>query len=172
MTIMVETHSVELSGRALRDAFAQFPSGVVAIAAEIDGVAVGMAASTFAPVSLEPPLGGVFIANSSSTWPKLREARTLGVSILSSTHSLAARKLAGPAVSRFDGVTTSRGHGDALFIDETPLVLEVDIESETPAGDHFLALLRIRSVQVRDEHSALLFHRSALTGFTPTVDAP
>lgn len=171
MTIMVDTESGELTARALRDAFAQFPSGVVAIAAEVDGVAVGMAASTFAPVSLEPPLGGVFIANTSSTWPQLRKAKTLGISILGSTHSLAARKLAGPADSRFDGLAVSRGRDDALFIDETPLVLEVDIESEVPAGDHQLVLLRIRSVHVCDEHSALLFHRSTLAGFTHSVDA-
>jgi flavin reductase (DIM6/NTAB) family NADH-FMN oxidoreductase RutF len=172
MTVMAEAENAELTGRALRDAFAQFPSGVVAVAADVDGVATGMAVSTFAAVSLDPPLGGIFVANTSSTWRQLRRARTLGISVLSSDHSQLARTLAGPADRRFDGVAITRGEFDALFIDETPLVLEVDIENEYPAGDHTLVLLRVRSARVRPEHSALLFHRSALRGFTHSVAAP
>ena len=166
---MIEAESQELTGRALRDAFAQFPSGVVAVAADVDGAPTGMAVSTFVPVSLDPPLGGIFVANSSATWPQLRRARSVGVSILGSAHGLLARKLAGPADRRFDDVSLTKGQEDALFIDETPLVFEATVDGETAAGDHALVLLRIRSIEVRPEHSALLFHRSALAGFTHAV---
>ena len=46
----------DLDPRRLRDAFGVFPSGVVAVAAQVDGVAVGLAASSFTTVSLDPPL--------------------------------------------------------------------------------------------------------------------
>src|SRR5690606_9188880 len=46
----------DLSPAALREAFGHVPSGVVAIAAEVDGTRLGMAVSTFVPVSLDPPL--------------------------------------------------------------------------------------------------------------------
>ena len=45
----------DLSPTSLREAFGHFPAGVIAIAAEVDGVKVGLAASTFVPVSLDPP---------------------------------------------------------------------------------------------------------------------
>ena len=170
MTTMTEAERPELSGRALRDAFAQFPSGVVAVAATIDGKPVGMAISAFAPVSLDPPLGGIFVANTSSTWQVLRTAPTLGVSILGGEHDRLAKRLSGPAEHRVDEVPFSTGDRGAVVIDGTPLALEVTVESESPAGDHTLVLLRIRSVEVRPEHSTLLFHRSILSGLA-TIDA-
>ena len=44
--------STDLSPTSLREAFGHFPTGVIAIAAELDGVRVGLAASTF--VSMSP----------------------------------------------------------------------------------------------------------------------
>ncbi|MDW3458670.1 flavin reductase, partial [Escherichia coli] len=46
----------------LRDAFGAFPTGVVAVAAQVDGRLVGLAASSFTSVSLEPPLVSFAVA--------------------------------------------------------------------------------------------------------------
>jgi flavin reductase (DIM6/NTAB) family NADH-FMN oxidoreductase RutF len=75
----------------LRGAFAAFPSGVTAIAGMLDGHPVGMAASSFTSVSLEPPLVSVCMAHSSSTWPSLRRAPSIGVSVLAAGHGDIAR---------------------------------------------------------------------------------
>ncbi|MDT5239319.1 MAG: hypothetical protein QOD97_1517, partial [Mycobacterium sp.] len=40
----------KLTPTSLREAFSHFPSGIIAIAAEVDGVKEGLAASTFVPV--------------------------------------------------------------------------------------------------------------------------
>ena len=45
-----------LDPRRLRKAFGIFPSGVVAVAALVDNTLVGLAASSFTSVSLDPPL--------------------------------------------------------------------------------------------------------------------
>jgi flavin reductase (DIM6/NTAB) family NADH-FMN oxidoreductase RutF len=50
--------------RTLRNAFGCFPSGVTAICAMIDREPVGMSASSFVSVSLDPPLVLVCIQNS------------------------------------------------------------------------------------------------------------
>jgi hypothetical protein len=63
----------------LRQAFGAFPSGVTAFCGLIDGVAEGMAASSFTSVSLDPPLVSVCVANTSTTWPKLARLDRLGV---------------------------------------------------------------------------------------------
>ena len=60
----------------LRQAFGIFPTGVVAVAAEVDGQLVGLAASSFTSVSLDPPLVSFSVARSSKTWPDLRRPRT------------------------------------------------------------------------------------------------
>lgn len=79
----------------LRTAFGIFPTGVVAVAAEVEGQLTGLAASSFTSVSLAPPLVSVSIANTSRTWPRLRRAASLGVTVLADHHRGAARQLAG-----------------------------------------------------------------------------
>lgn len=78
------TSDTTLDAATLREAFGHFPTGVVAIAAEIDGTRTGLAASTFVPVSLDPPLVAFCVQNSSTTWPNLRGAPRLGISVLGS----------------------------------------------------------------------------------------
>ena len=90
-----------LDPSTLRQAFGAFPSGVVAVAASVDDRLVGMAASSFTSVSLEPALVSFSVANSSSTWPVLRRAGRLGLSVLADHHGAACRQLAGPADRRF-----------------------------------------------------------------------
>ena len=68
----------DLSPTSLREAFGHFPAGVIAIAAEVDGIRVGLAASTFVPVSLDPPLVSFCVQNTSETWPKLKTAALAG----------------------------------------------------------------------------------------------
>jgi flavin reductase (DIM6/NTAB) family NADH-FMN oxidoreductase RutF len=67
----------------LRHVFGAFPSGVAVVAAVVDTAPVGIAASSFTSVSLDPALVSLCIAHTSTTWPVLREVPRLGVSILS-----------------------------------------------------------------------------------------
>jgi flavin reductase (DIM6/NTAB) family NADH-FMN oxidoreductase RutF len=106
--------SSDLSPASLREAFGCFPIGVVAIAAEVDGDKVGLAASTFVPVSLNPPLVSFCIQNSSTTWPKLKDLPALGISVLGEAHNDAARTLAAKTGDRFAGMETESRTSGAL----------------------------------------------------------
>jgi flavin reductase (DIM6/NTAB) family NADH-FMN oxidoreductase RutF len=83
----------------------------VAVAAEVDGAYVGLAAGSFTSVSLEPALVSVSVANTSSTWPVLRAAGHLGLSVLADHHDAACAQLAGPADHRFDRLAAARDRG-------------------------------------------------------------
>jgi flavin reductase (DIM6/NTAB) family NADH-FMN oxidoreductase RutF len=151
--------ATELSPASLREAFGHFPSGVIAIAAEADGVRVGLAASTFVPVSLDPPLVSFCVQNSSTTWPKLQELPRLGISVLGEAHDAAARTLAAKTGDRFAGMNTVTRDG-AVYIDGTSVWLESAIEQLVPAGDHTIVLLRVHAITVHDEVAPIVFHRS------------
>ncbi|GAB6983504.1 hypothetical protein JCM10369A_00280 [Nocardioides pyridinolyticus] len=56
MTVTHLSTNQDLDPTRLREAFGVFPSGVVAVAAEVDGELVGLVASSFTAVSLEPAL--------------------------------------------------------------------------------------------------------------------
>ena len=97
----------DLDPDRLRQAFGVFPSGVVAVAAQVDGTLTGLAASSFTSVSLEPALVSFSVANTSRTWPTLRRAEHLGLSVLAEHHEDACRRLAGPVEHRFDDLAWS-----------------------------------------------------------------
>ena len=155
----MSAHS-DLSPTSLREAFGHFPSGVIAIAAEVDGIRVGLAASTFVPVSLDPPLVSFCVQNSSTTWPKLKDLPLLGISLLGEAHDAAARTLAAKTGDRFAGLSTISTDGGAVFIDGTSVWLESAIEQEVPAGDHVIVVLRVHAMTLHDEVAPIVFHRS------------
>ncbi len=154
------SNAPELNPSTLREAFGHYPSGVIAIAAEVDGTRVGLAASTFVPVSLDPPLVSFCVQNTSTTWPHLKELPSLGISVLGESHDEAARTLAAKTGDRFAGLSTVSTDGGAVFIEGTSVWLESVIEQLIPAGDHTIVILRVSGITVHSEVAPIVFHRS------------
>ena len=161
MTVARLTTNQDLDPQRLREAFGVFPSGVVAVAAEVQGLPIGLAASSFTSVSLEPALVSVSVAKTSKTWPALREAERLGVTVLAHHHGDVCRQLAGPVDHRFDGLTISATKEGAVMLDDGLARFDCSIYQEVEAGDHTLALLRLHAVEHADTSLPLVFHRSA-----------
>ncbi len=150
----------DLSPTTLREAFGHFPSGVIAIAAEVGGARVGLAVSTFVPVSLDPPLVSFCVHNCSETWPKLKDLPYLGISVLGEAHDDAARMLAAKTGDRFAGLETVSRESGAVFVAGTSVWLESAIEQLVPAGDHTIVILRISDITVHADVPPIVFHRS------------
>jgi flavin reductase (DIM6/NTAB) family NADH-FMN oxidoreductase RutF len=146
--------------RALRDAFGAFPSGVVAVAASVKGQLTGIA-SSFTSVSIDPPLVSFSIASSSSTWPVLREAGHLGISVLADHHDAVCRQLAGPREERFAGLPFKVTGNGAVLLDEAVATYDCSLHEEVVAGDHVIVLLEVHEVGAGDGEHPLVFHRSA-----------
>jgi len=144
----------------LRRVFGCFPSGVTAVCALVDGAPVGMAASTFVPVSLDPPLVSVCVRSASRTWTRLRWCAQLGISVLAGGHEVACRSLADQDGDRFKGVAWRAIPGDAVLVDGAVAWLACRLHAEVPAGDHVIALLRILGVRADSAGEPLVFHRS------------
>lgn len=150
----------DLDAALLRRAFGIFPTGVVALAAEVDGRLVGLAASSFTSVSLRPPLVSVSIANSSKTWSDLRRALHLGVTVLADHHGGTARQLAGPVPARFAGLQVAVSDQGAVTLADGLAQFDTTIYREVEAGDHTIVLLQLHAVEHADGSSPLVFHRS------------
>jgi flavin reductase (DIM6/NTAB) family NADH-FMN oxidoreductase RutF len=150
----------DLDPASLREAFGIFPTGVVAVAAEVDGQPTGLAASSFTGVSLDPPLVSFSVARTSKTWPDLRRASHLGVTILADHHGEVCRQLAGPVEHRFDGIEVSASDQGAVTLDEGLARFDCTIYREVEAGDHVIVLLQLHAVEHPETGSPLIFHRS------------
>jgi flavin reductase (DIM6/NTAB) family NADH-FMN oxidoreductase RutF len=144
----------------LREAFACFPSGVTAVCAMVDGAPVGMAASSFTSVSLDPALVSICVAHSSSTWPVLRGASRLGVSVLAQDHDNICRSLARKTGDRFAHVAWEANATGSVVVHGSTLWLECSVDSEILAGDHNIVVLRIHDVRPYPDIAPLVFHGS------------
>ncbi|GAB88714.1 putative oxidoreductase [Gordonia rhizosphera NBRC 16068] len=160
----------------LKRAFSCFPSGVVAVCCRVtdaDGSPelAGMAASAFTTVSLDPPLVSLCVQNTSTTWPRLRSAPSIGVSVFASDQSALCRQLAGPAEDRFAGITPLATDDGAVFIPDTAATLSCSLFHEIPAGDHTVVLLRIEALHCDPGVEPLVFHASTFRALEARRDA-
>jgi flavin reductase (DIM6/NTAB) family NADH-FMN oxidoreductase RutF len=154
----------ELTPQLLRSAFGAFPSGVTAVAAMVEGRPLGMAASSFTSVSLDPALVSVCVAHTSSTWKALAAAPRIGVSVLAEHHGEAARSLAARVPDRFAGIEWSADEAGAVFIHDAALWLRCAIHDAIPVGDHDIVVFEIESLDWFDGVAPMIFHGSRFHG--------
>jgi flavin reductase (DIM6/NTAB) family NADH-FMN oxidoreductase RutF len=147
----------------LRQAFACFPSGLIAIGGLHESKPYGMVASSFTSVSLEPALVSVCFAHTSGTWQVLHELPRVGLSVLSEDHRSVMSTLAGRAVDRFTDVVWKASESGAVFVDGSSLWLECSVFDIMKAGDHDVALLEIQRMKAFPDVLPMVFHGSKYT---------
>jgi flavin reductase (DIM6/NTAB) family NADH-FMN oxidoreductase RutF len=157
----------DLDPSRLRKVFGIFPTGVVAVAARVDGRLIGLAASSFTSVSLNPPLVSISVANTSRTWPDLRRSTHLGLTVLADHHGDVARQLAGPVETRFDGLQVASSGDGAVTLADGLARFDTSIYREVEAGDHTIVLLLLHAAEQADYSLPLVFHRSGFGRLRP-----
>lgn len=147
----------------LREAFSGFPCGVVAIAATVNDTDEVLIASSFTVgVSQDPPLVTFAIQHTSTTWPSLRNAPRLGVSVLGDRHIDRIRQLAGKDKAlRFEGIEKRPSDNGAILIQDAPIWLECSLWATYPAGDHDIIVLRVEQLSSEFAYKPIVWHRSA-----------
>ena len=108
-----------------------------------DGVPHGMTASSFASVSLEPPLILVCLAKSSRTRELVLETRTFAVNILASGQQEIARAFAERGTKPFATLSYRSGANTAPLLDGTIGWLECSTHEVLKAGDHDIVVGRV-----------------------------
>lgn len=149
----------------LRQTFGHFPSGVAAIATEVDGEREAIVASSFSVgVSLDPALALFSVQKTSSTWPKIARGNTIGVSIFNESQDQLCRQLAGrDRDARFSSVEAKTLSGGAVVINDAAAWFECSIYAVHEAGDHDVVIFQIHDLGMEQNVSPLVFHGSRFT---------
>lgn len=152
-----------LEQRSFRDILGRFTTGVVLITAQTEQGPVGMAVNSFTSVSLDPPLVALCAAETSTTWPAIRETGGFAVTILGDRHGDLCRLFSTKGAERFTGrewSTTGDGHpipADGLGW------LDCRITTIHQAGDHELVIAEATEGAVTEQIGPLVFHAGRLT---------
>ena len=109
----------------------------------------------------------VCVAHSSTTWPALRTASRLGVSVLGSHQAHAARRLSGPNEQRFDSLDWRRTDDGAVVLAGVSPWLETSVAKKVPAGDHDIGVLQVHDLAVDPQVAPLVFHASRFRELVP-----
>ncbi len=123
-----------------RDALRKFASGVTIVTVAGDGELHGMTASSFASVSLEPPLVLVCLDRTSRTRALIAQTGAFAVNVLRSGQQEASRAFALPGLKPFASTPHRAGGNGAPILDEAIAVLECTTYRTFEAGDHDVVL--------------------------------
>ena len=137
-----------------RRVLGSFPTGVTVVATIDEGRPVGLVVGSFFSVSLEPPLVGFCVMTTSSTWPAIGRQRSFGVSILADAQIDVCRRLATKEPDKFDGLTWTPAPvtGSPLIADAVAH-LDCELEQQHLAGDHWIAVGRVRHLAFQGEEA-------------------
>ena len=142
-----------------REALKKFASGVTVVTTAYGDEKHGLTASSFASVSLEPPLILVVLNTESRTHGLLKKTGTFGVSILGEEHRDVARAFAEKGTKPFDALAHHAAEGGSPILDDAIAWLECSVEMTFPGGTHEVFLGRVESCGAREGRPLVYFER-------------
>jgi flavin reductase (DIM6/NTAB) family NADH-FMN oxidoreductase RutF/DNA-binding IclR family transcriptional regulator len=151
-----------------RRVLGQYPTGVCVITAESpEHGKCGMVVGSFTSVSLDPPLIAFYPALTSTSWPKIQSAESFCVNILSADQEDVCRTFFGSSGDKFASLETSPAGSGAPVIEGVVAWLDCDIAEVQEAGDHYMVLGRVRSLETAARHLPLVFFQAGYGAFSP-----
>jgi 3-hydroxy-9,10-secoandrosta-1,3,5(10)-triene-9,17-dione monooxygenase reductase component len=154
---------IEIDPKEFRTVLGHFPTGVTVVAGTDDSGAHGLAIGSFFSISLDPPLVGFCVGESSQSWAKVAATGSFSVNVLSEHQVELSNVFAGKAEDKFADIAWHPSPvTGSPWIDDAVAHIDCDFETEYPGGDHKIIVGRVRTLQVhREEHGPLLFFRGA-----------
>ena len=151
-----------LDADTFRAVLGRFASGITIVTArdehEHDH---GMTVSAFCSLSLEPPLVLICIEKGASLHGVLATGNTasrFAVNILEARQEEIARRFAEEYPNRFEGIGFTRGTTGAPILEDCLAVVECEVQSRHPAGDHTIVIGAVVA-SATSEGSPLLYYR-------------
>ncbi|MEU4229776.1 flavin reductase family protein [Nonomuraea sp. NPDC026600] len=159
--------TISLDTDQFRTALAQHAAGVVIVTARPEGVPVGLTATSFSSVSLDPPLVSFYVDQSSTTWPWLRLADHFAVNVLAGHQHDLATRFARRGIDRFAAPTRWRpGPHETPLLEDVSAHLICIPHTTVEIGDHTLVVGLVTAATTTPARP-LLYHRGQYGRFLP-----
>lgn len=139
-------------------ALARFPSGVTIITTiDTDGQAVGLTATSFASLSLDPPLVLFCLAESANCFAAFQQANGFGVNILAAGQDGLSNKFASRGEDKFLGVQHRPGMLGNPMLEDALATMDCKIVQRHAGGDHVIYIGEVQSADLGDGKPLVYF---------------
>lgn len=149
----------DFSPRDFRATLGMFATGVTIVTARNDsGEPVGLTASSFNSVSLDPPLVLWSLGKAAGSMAVFTQGRHYAINVLAADQQALAERFAARGVDRWAGVEFDEGAGGAPLLRGCVATFECFNRSQYTEGDHVIFVGEVERCTRRPTASPLLFH--------------
>ncbi len=149
----------DFSAHEFRASLGMFATGVTIVTARTDaGELVGLTASSFNSVSLDPPLVLWSLGRAAGSLAVFSNGRHYAINVLAADQQVLAERFATRGADRWSGVGYATGAGGAPLLEGAAASFECFNRSQYAEGDHVIFVGEVERCRHRPEASPLLFH--------------
>jgi flavin reductase (DIM6/NTAB) family NADH-FMN oxidoreductase RutF len=150
--------SREFDALQFRKALSQFATGVTVITTRLaDGRFLGLTASSFNSVSLEPPLVLWSLANASSSLDAFSGNSHYVINVLGAGQAALAERFAKRRPNKFEGIDYQLSRTGLPVLAGAAAWFECHNRSRYPEGDHLIFVGEVEHCEVQPQ-AGLVFH--------------
>ena len=139
-------------------ALGRFASGVTIITCKDQaGTLTGLTATSFASVSLDPPLVLFCLAKSTNCFDAFQSASAFGVNILARDQEQLSNRFASKEQDKFHGAAVYAGSQGSPLLEGALVRMDCLVEERFSGGDHIIYVGRVKSVDLAEGVPLLYF---------------
>ena len=148
----------ETDPREFRNALGQFATGVTVVTTSNDnGDPVGVTASSFNSVSVDPPLVLWSLAKSSHSMPAYQTSGGFNIHVLASHQDKLSNQFARPSDNKFEGVDWKPCENGHPVLPEYAAIFRCETQYQYEGGDHVIFVGKVVDYEAHD-FPVLVFH--------------
>lgn len=141
----------------LKQGFSLFPSGVVIVTTrDAAGNDHGFTASTFVPLSVEPPMVLVCLNRNAQCHDVFVEAESFAVSVLRPTHQDIAIRFATRGADKFSALSLARAANGMPVLADALVAFECSTAGHHPGGDHTILTGQVQGLHHAGDREAMV----------------
>ena len=141
-----------------RQALGHFASGVTVVTTEHEGKLYGMTVSSFASLSLKPPLILICVDKTVNTHEAIAASGRFAVNILEQDQEHLSRRFATHEDNKFVGVAWHIGQFGLPVLEGVLTVIECHVRNTIEGGDHTIFIGEVMDAEI-NQGSPLLYYR-------------
>ncbi len=146
----------------IRSAFGRFATGVTVVTTVgANDRKVGMTASSFNSVSLDPPMVLWSAGTQASEYEVFANCDKFAVHVLSEKQTDLSNRFATPDIDKFEGVDWQLSSNNLPVLPDCPLCLQCETVASHQASDHKIIIGLVIDVDFGSEEPPLLYYGSA-----------